>query len=114
MSPLSLGFALADLSAVLSPIGLRNVWLGRTMASLNRNLVSLHWLFLSSSNQLGSSCISSSFSTNSRYGVGTQKSDSWAVGFIGYGFLCFGLATIPPICMTYGKPPQCDVSNSSH
>jgi len=38
----------------------------------------------------------------SRYGVGTQKLDNWSVGFIGYGFLCFGLATVPPICMTYG------------
>lgn len=42
------------------------------------------------------------FVLTSRYGVGVDRVDSWAVGFIGYGFLCFGLATIPAITMTYG------------
>ena len=36
------------------------------------------------------------------YGLGIQHETSWAVPFIGLGFLSFGLAAIPTITMTYG------------
>jgi len=35
------------------------------------------------------------------YGLGVQNQTSWAVPFIGYGFVNFGQVTIPAITMTY-------------
>lgn len=38
---------------------------------------------------------------DNRYGLGIQHETSWAVPFIGYGFINFGLAAIPTITLTY-------------
>jgi hypothetical protein len=44
-----------------------------------------------------------------RYGIGVERQTSWAVPFIGFGFINFGLAAIPAITMTY-RISACDVN----
>lgn len=52
-------------------------------------------------------------SIDARYGCGIQHLDSWAVPWIGYGFLTFGLSSIPSIVMTYGIAPKIILVNSA-
>ena len=40
--------------------------------------------------------------TNCRYGLGVANSLSWPCPFIGFGFVMFGLGSLPTITMTYG------------
>jgi hypothetical protein len=42
---------------------------------------------------------------NDRLGFGLQRQLHWIVGFIGYGFISFGSASVPSIVMTYGTFP---------
>ena len=43
---------------------------------------------------------------NRRYGLGVQNQTSWAVPFVGTGFVGFGLTAVPTITMTYGSSPK--------
>jgi len=36
-----------------------------------------------------------------RYGYGVEKQLNWAVAYIGYGLIAFGMTAIPSITMTY-------------
>ena len=47
-----------------------------------------------------------------RYGLGVQNQTSWAVPFVGTGFVGFGLTAVPTITMTYGSPSQISSDSS--
>jgi len=40
-----------------------------------------------------------------RYGFAAEKQLNWAVGFIGYGFIVFGLGSAPTVTLTYRTLP---------
>ena len=40
-----------------------------------------------------------------RLGYGCGRVEHWIVGYIGYGFISFGAASVPSIVMTYGTHP---------
>jgi hypothetical protein len=41
-------------------------------------------------------------SVDGRYGYGVQNQLSWAVGYIGNGFMCFGITCVPAVTIAYG------------
>jgi hypothetical protein len=46
------------------------------------------------------------FNTDDRYGFAAERQLNWAVGYIGYAFIIFGIGAVPTVTLTYRTSPD--------